>query len=67
VERSEILGASCIRRRDPAAGACVHNACSVYIALPSPWSEITLRSGHAMAAPVATGTMLPIAPPVRFR
>ena len=32
----------------------VHSACSVYMALPSPSSAITLRSGQAMAAPTAT-------------
>ena len=33
----------------------VHSDCSVYMALPSPTSAITLRSGQAMAAPTATG------------
>ena len=35
--------------------AWVHSDCSVYIALPSPTMQITLRSGQATAAPVATG------------
>src|SRR5215475_13435246 len=43
--------------------ACVHNACSVYIALPSACGLITIRSGHATAAPVAHGGPNPIAPP----
>src|SRR3981189_2704874 len=43
--------------------ACVHNDCSVYIALPSPTMQITLRSGQAIAAPVATGVEYPIEPP----
>src|SRR6476659_4861953 len=44
--------------------ACVHNDCSVYIALPSPTMQITLRSGQATAAPVATGVENPIEPPM---
>src|SRR6202048_4249757 len=44
--------------------ACVHKDCSVYIALPSPTMQITLRSGHATAAPVATGVENPIEPPM---
>src|SRR6201985_723844 len=44
--------------------ACVHNDCSVSIALPSPTMQITLRSGHATAAPVATGVEKPIEPPM---
>src|SRR6476646_3459369 len=44
--------------------ACVHSDCSVYIALPSPTMQITLRSGHATAAPVATGVEKPIEPPM---
>ena len=44
--------------------ACVHSDCSVYIALPSASRFKTLRSGHATAAPVATGMPCPIAPPV---
>src|SRR5215210_8957774 len=44
--------------------ACVHSDCSVYIALPSPTMQITLRSGHATAAPVATGVENPIEPPM---
>src|SRR5215510_5317770 len=43
--------------------ACVHRACSVYIALPSACRLITTRSGQAMAAPVAHGGPNPIAPP----
>src|SRR5215510_5214962 len=43
--------------------ACVHRACSVYIALPSACRLITVRSGQAMAAPVAQGGPRPIAPP----
>ena len=35
--------------------AIVQSACTVYIALPSPISAITLRSGQATAAPIATG------------
>jgi hypothetical protein len=37
------------------------------MALLSACSEMTLRSGHAKAAPVANGIPLPIAPPARFR
>src|SRR4029450_8481164 len=44
--------------------AWVHSDCSVYIALPSPTMQITLRSGHATAAPVATGVENPIEPPM---
>ena len=44
--------------------ACVHSDCSVYIALPSPTMQITLRSGQATAAPVATGVEKPIEPPM---
>src|SRR4029453_9534556 len=44
--------------------ACVQSDCSVYIALPSPTMQITLRSGHATAAPVATGVENPIEPPM---
>src|SRR3979411_3563834 len=43
---------------------CVHSDCRVYIALPSPTMQITLRSGHATAAPVATGVEKPIEPPM---
>ena len=32
--------------------------------LPSPSRQITLRSGHATAAPVATGIPMPIDPPM---
>src|SRR5439155_103934 len=32
--------------------------------LPSPSRQTTLRSGHATAAPVATGIPMPIEPPV---
>src|SRR3984957_14530598 len=42
--------------------ACVHSDCSVYIALPSPTMQITLRSGQATAAPVETGVENPIEP-----
>src|SRR6478609_3912521 len=44
--------------------ACVHNDWIVYIALPSPTMQITLRSGQATAAPVATGVENPIEPPM---
>src|SRR6201992_1307928 len=44
--------------------ACVHNDWMVYIALPSPTMQITLRSGQAIAAPVATGVENPIEPPM---
>src|SRR3569833_2063744 len=44
--------------------AWVHNDWIVYIALPSPTMHITLRSGQATAAPVATGVEKPIAPPM---
>src|ERR1700689_4053282 len=44
--------------------ACVHRDWMVYIALPSPTIQITLRSGHATAAPVATGVENPIEPPM---
>src|SRR5205807_5751142 len=44
--------------------AWVHSDCSVYIALPSPTMQITLRSGQATAAPVATGVEKPIEPPM---
>src|SRR3954469_3621173 len=44
--------------------ACVHNAWIVYIEEPSPTMQITLRSGHATAAPVATGGEKPIEPPM---
>ncbi len=37
----------------------------VYMADPSPASAITLRCGHAMAAPTALGKPWPMAPPVR--
>ena len=47
--------------------AMVHSAWMVYIALPSPTSAITGRSGQAIAAPVALGRPWPIAPPVRVR
>src|SRR5262245_44862037 len=51
-----VLTLSCSR-------ACVHNACNVYIALPSACRLITVRSGDATAAPVAHGGPNPIAPP----
>src|SRR5438045_9541345 len=44
--------------------AWVQSDCNVYIALPSPTMQITLRSGHATAAPVATGVENPIEPPM---
>src|SRR3981081_4309074 len=44
--------------------ACVHSDCSVYIALPSPPKQITLRSGHPPAAPPETGVENPIEPPM---
>src|ERR1700738_5617175 len=43
----------------------VHSDCRVYAALPSDSRQITLRSGHATAAPIATGSPWPMAPPVR--
>jgi len=42
----------------------VHSDCTVYIALPSPSSASTFRSGAAIAAPIAVGSPKPIAPPV---
>ena len=44
--------------------ACVHSACKVYMPLPSPSRQTTLRSGQATAAPVATGMPMPIEPPM---
>src|SRR5829696_3575181 len=44
--------------------ACVHRACTVYVALPSASRQTTFRSGQATAAPVASGSPIPIAPPV---
>ncbi len=44
--------------------AWVHSDWSVYIALPSAWRLITGRSGHATAAPVASGMPKPMEPPV---
>src|SRR3954469_23481567 len=44
--------------------AWVHSDCGVYIAEPSPTMQITLRYGHATAAPVATGVEKPIEPPM---
>src|ERR1700760_4322155 len=44
--------------------AWVHRDWIVYIALPSPTMQITLRSGQATAAPVATGVEKPIEPPL---
>ena len=43
--------------------AIVHKDWTVYIALPSPSKEITFWSGHATAAPMATGMPKPIDPP----
>jgi hypothetical protein len=45
--------------------AWVHSAEIVYIALPSDSRASTGRPGQAIAAPVATGSPWPIAPPVR--
>ena len=45
--------------------ACVQSAWTVYMPLPSASSAITLRSGQATAAPVANGSPIPMAPPVR--
>ena len=45
--------------------AWVHSDWSVYMALPSASRHSTWRSGHATAAPVATGRPWPMAPPVR--
>src|SRR5262245_10432481 len=44
--------------------AMVHKAEMVYSALPSDCSATTGRCGAAMAAPTATGSPCPIAPPV---
>src|SRR5579863_3647877 len=44
--------------------ACVHRDWMVYIELPSPTMQITLRSGQATAAPLATGVENPIEPPM---
>src|SRR6478672_1375694 len=44
--------------------AMVHSDWMVYMADPSPCSANTGRSGHATAAPTATGRPCPIAPPV---
>src|SRR6185312_476856 len=44
--------------------ACVHSACIVYMPLPSPSRQTTLRSGQATAAPVASGRPNPIDPPI---
>ena len=44
--------------------AWVVSAEIVYIALPSDSSAMTGRSGHAMAAPAASGSPWPMAPPV---
>ena len=44
--------------------ACVHSDWIVYIALPSAWMLSTGRSGHATAAPVASGMPMPIEPPM---
>ena len=49
---------------DSIIAPCVHNACTVYIALPSPEKHSTDRSGQATAAPVASGNARPMAPPV---
>ena len=39
----------------------VHRDCMVYMALPSPSRQSTLRSGQAIAAPTAAGSPQPIA------
>src|SRR5439155_14757148 len=44
--------------------AMVHNACAVYMALPSAVRHSTWRSGHATEAPTARGSAMPIDPPV---
>src|SRR5215211_7475560 len=44
--------------------AWVHRACTVYVALPSACKQTTFRSGQATAAPVASGSPIPMAPPV---
>src|SRR5258707_12686437 len=44
--------------------ACVHSDWIVYIALPSPTMQITLRSGQAIAAPIESGVEKPIEPPM---
>jgi hypothetical protein len=44
--------------------AMVQSDWIVYIAEPSPSSAMTGRSGEAIAAPTATGSPCPIAPPV---
>ena len=44
--------------------ACVHSAWIVYIALPSASRLSTGRSGHATAAPTASGMPMPIEPPM---
>src|SRR6201993_2276449 len=44
--------------------AWVHRDWIVYMALPSPTMHMTLRSGQATAAPVATGVEKPIEPPM---
>ena len=46
------------------ARAIVHKACAVYIPLPSADKHNTRRSGHAAAAPTASGIAIPIDPPV---
>jgi hypothetical protein len=40
---------------------------SVYMPLPSAWKLITVRSGHATAAPTAMGGPMPMLPPVSER
>ena len=47
--------------------AIVHSDWIVYIAEPSPSSANTGRSGQAIAAPIATGSPWPMAPPVTVR
>src|SRR5579863_4680564 len=44
--------------------AIVQRACNVYMPLPSADRHKTRRSGHATAAPTASGIAIPIEPPV---
>src|SRR5262245_13348613 len=46
--------------------AWVQSAWTVYMPLPSPSRHTTFRSGHATAAPVASGRPRPIEPPMLF-
>lgn len=47
--------------------ACVHSDWIVYIALPSPSMQITLRNGQVMAAPIGSGVEKLIEPRRRNR